>query len=118
MPKAAIIVLADTEGHEALGRVANALYAVQEFKEAGDEVKLIFDGAGVKWIGELSRSDHMYHELYQQLRDCIGGVCEYCAKAFKATEAVETEKLAYANEHAGHPSFRQMLQQGYQILTF
>jgi hypothetical protein len=50
MPKAAIIVLADTETHGDLGRVVNALEAVKELKEARDEVKLIFDGAGTQWI--------------------------------------------------------------------
>ena len=52
MPKAAIVVLADTESHGDLGRLVNALEAVKEFKEAGDDVQLIFDGAGTKWIAE------------------------------------------------------------------
>lgn len=38
MPKAAIMVLADTESKEGLGRISNALTSAQEFKEAGDEV--------------------------------------------------------------------------------
>ena len=58
MPKAAIIVLADTETHGDLGRVVNALEAVKELKEAGDEVKLIFDGAGTQWIPKLSEKAH------------------------------------------------------------
>lgn len=48
MPKAAIVVLADTETHEGLGRVVNALEAVKEFQDAGEDVQLIFDGAGTK----------------------------------------------------------------------
>lgn len=46
MIKVAIVVLADTETHGDMARVSNALRAVQEFKENGDDVKLIFDGAG------------------------------------------------------------------------
>ncbi|MEX2673759.1 MAG: DsrE family protein [Phycisphaeraceae bacterium] len=118
MSKAAIVLLAGTEGLEAMGRMANALTAVQEFKNAGDDVKLILDGAGVQWIAELSKPDHKYHGLYQQTRDRIDGVCEYCAKAFKATDAVEAEGLNYATENQGHPSFRQLMQDGYQIITF
>lgn len=45
MQKAAIVLLAGTEGYEAMGRMANALFAVKEFKQAGDEVQLILDGA-------------------------------------------------------------------------
>jgi hypothetical protein len=46
MAKAAIVVLAGTESHADLGRVTNALEAAKEFEEAGDDVEVIFDGAG------------------------------------------------------------------------
>jgi len=58
MSKVAIIILADTETHESLGRVVNALEAVKEFKDDHDDVQLIFDGAGPRWIPELSKPDH------------------------------------------------------------
>ncbi|MDP8930416.1 MAG: hypothetical protein M3O70_18070 [Actinomycetota bacterium] len=52
--KVATVVLADTDSHEALGRVVNAMVGVLEFKEAGDDVELIFDGGGTRWppVGE------------------------------------------------------------------
>ncbi len=53
MVKFAIVVFADTETHEGCRRVVNALEAVKEFKDAHDDVQLIFDGAGPKWIPEL-----------------------------------------------------------------
>jgi hypothetical protein len=118
MHKVAIVILADTESYEGLGRLANALFAAAEFKEAGDDIKIIFDGAGVKWIDALSKPDHMYHEMYQKLGDCIAGVCEYCAKAFKVNDAVEAQNLAFADEYQGHPSFRQLISSGHHILTF
>lgn len=51
MTKVAIVVMADTETHGDLGRIANALTTTKEFEEAGeagDEVTVIFDGAGTK----------------------------------------------------------------------
>ena len=39
MVKVAIVVLADTETPGDMGRVANALEAVKEFKEVKDEVR-------------------------------------------------------------------------------
>jgi len=48
--KAAIILFADTDRPEGMGRMANALTSAREFNEAGDEVLVIFDGAGVKWV--------------------------------------------------------------------
>ncbi len=49
MTKAAIILLADTETSEGMGRMANALTTVKEFQDAGDDAVLIFDGAGTRW---------------------------------------------------------------------
>jgi hypothetical protein len=46
MAKAALVVLADTNSREGLGRIANALVTAQEFDQAGDEVTIVFDGAG------------------------------------------------------------------------
>ncbi len=57
--KVAIIVLAGTETHEGWGRLVNALEVAKEFKEGGDEVTLVFDGAGTQGLAEvLIRSIH------------------------------------------------------------
>jgi len=118
MTKAAIVVLAGTESKSDLGRVVNAMEAVKEFKENGDEVRLIFDGAGVQWIGKLSEANHDYHSLFEEVRDRVDGICKYCANAFEQTEAVERAELPFADEFEGHPSFRKLIQQNYSVLTF
>lgn len=116
--KAAIVVLADTETHEQLGRVVNALEAVKEFKEAGDDVRLIFDGAGTKWVVALSKPDHLAHTLYGAVKDKVSGVCEFCAAAFGVKDAVKSCGAPLVGDYDGHPSFRTLLAQGYQIITF
>jgi len=118
MQKAAIIVLADTETLESLGRVANALMTVQEFKEAGDDVKLIFDGAGTKWVSRLSDPGHQYYDVFERVRDTVSGVCQYCADAFGVTEEVRQSDVPLADEYRGHPSIRTLLNDGYQVVTF
>jgi hypothetical protein len=118
MPKAAIIVLADTETHGDLGRVVNALEAVKELKEARDEVKLIFDGAGTQWIPKLSEKTHRAHRLFVSVEDRIAGACAYCAGAFKATEGVKAANVPLLDEYEGHPSVRQLLADGFSIITF
>ncbi len=50
MAKAALAMLADTDSREGLGRIANALVTAQEFDQAGDEVTIVFDGAGTRWM--------------------------------------------------------------------
>ncbi|WP_447973822.1 DsrE family protein [Nitrospira sp. Kam-Ns4a] len=118
MAKVAIIVFADTETHEGLGRVVNALEAVKEFKEAQEDVQLIFDGAGPKWIPELSKPDHQIHGLYEAVKDRIAGACEFCAGAFGVKDKVVACGVRLAGEFDGHPSFKTLVSQGYQIITF
>ncbi len=118
MVKVAIVVLADTETHEDMARVHNALLAAKEFKEANDDVKLIFDGAGTKWIKELSKPDHLFHELFELLKGKSTGVCSFCAGAFGVKESVLTSNIPLMEEYEGHPSFRELIVEGYQIITF
>jgi hypothetical protein len=118
MDKVAIVVLADTETHEGLGRVVNTLEAVKEFKEAHEDVQLIFDGAGPKWIPELSKPDHQIHGLYEAVKDRIAGACEFCAGAFGVKDKVVACGVRLAGEFDGYPSFKTLVSQGYQIITF
>lgn len=116
--KAVVLVLADTESHEGLGRVVNALQLAREFKASGDEVAVIFDGAGTKWPGVLSEPNHPAHGLYASVADSIAGACKYCANAFGATAGVEQAGLRLLDENEGHPSLRQYAAQGYIPFTF
>lgn len=118
MSKVAIIVLADTESHGDLGRVVNALEAVKEFKEDQEDVQLIFDGAGTKWIGELSKPDHKVKGLFDAVKDRVTGACRFCAGAFGVTHSVQAGGISLLGEYDGHPSFKKLVSQGYQIITF
>lgn len=116
--KVAMVVLADNESHEGLGRVVNAMVAARELHEAGDEVKLVFDGGGTVWPGELERTDHVAHGLWESVHGVVGGACSYCAEAFHATEGVQRAGVKLLDEYKRHPSFRSLLQDGYQVITF
>jgi hypothetical protein len=116
--KAAIVVLADTETHGDLGRVSNALMAAKELKEAGDDVRVIFDGAGTQWPGVLADPQHKSHQLWESVADTVAGACGFCAGAFGATEGLHHAKVHLMDEYHGHPSIRSLLADGYQVLTF
>lgn len=118
MEKVAVVVLADTETHGDMGRVANALQTTKELKEAGDDVVIVFDGASTKWIGELSKDGSPLNPLFNQVRDKMVGACSYCAGAFDAKEDVRTAGAALVDEYEGHPSMRKLISEGYQIITY
>ncbi|QDX39381.1 DsrE family protein [Salarchaeum sp. JOR-1] len=118
MTKAAVVILAGTEGHANLGRLVNGLEAAKEFADTeGDEVELIFDGAGTQWIPELEDEDSDYHELYQAVCD-DASACDYCSGAFGVEEAVDDAGIVTLDDHDGHPSIRSLVDDDYEIITF
>jgi hypothetical protein len=118
MAKVAIVVLADAQTHADMGRVANALTTTSECKEAGDDVTLIFDGAGTKWVRELSDPDHTLSKALEKVRDKVGGACSYCAASFGVKEDVQASDIPLLEEYEGHPSIQKLIAQDYQVVTF
>lgn len=119
MARAALVVLADTESPGDLGRVVNALVTSKEFREAGDDVRVIFDGAGTKWVAELGRSEHRYNELFQEVKDTVQGACACCAKTFGVTSEVESQDIALLpRDGSEHPSLHELASAGYEVIIF
>lgn len=118
MTKAAIVVLADTETAGELGRVVNALTTAKEFKESGDEVAVVFDGAGTQWVPALSDSGHKYSDLFEAVRDRVAGACEYCSQAYGVKDEVEETGINLLGDYEHHPSLHGYAERGYQVITF
>lgn len=118
MNKIAVIVLADTTTPEGLGRMANALEVVKEFKDSGDTVQLIFDGAATRWLAELVKPDHMLHSLYQTVEDTIAGACGFCAGAFDMEDVAASYGIPLLTEFDSHPSIRKLVYEGYTVLNY
>ena len=124
--KAAIVVLSDPKSgsqEEALGRVFNALAAAYDFKQRGDDVSVLFQGAGTRWIGQLSQEDHPAHALYKEVEDTIAGVSCGCADVFGGSEEAEASGLDLITDNpvpgtTGLPSLASLVNAGRTILTF
>ncbi len=119
MSKAAFIILAAGDTHESLGRVVNAFMGALEYSsESGGEAKIIFDGAGTQAVAEFAKKEHKYNELFEKVRGQIEGACSYCAGAFEVTEKIEAAQIPLIDEFKGHPSFKKLIDDGYQVLIF
>ena len=122
--KTAIVVLSDPHaGEEALGRVFNALAATYDFKQKHQDVQLIFQGAGTRWTGVLSKPDHPAHALYKAVEDKVAGVSAGCALVFGATADAEENGFSLITSNPvpgtpGLPSLASYVADGYSILTF
>lgn len=117
MAKLAIVVLAGTDSHADLGRVTNALQVTKEAQDEGDDVVLVFDGAGTQWVPELEDESHTAHPLYDAVSENVQ-VCDFCADAFDVGAAVDDSGAERVAEYQGHPSLRDLVVDGYEVLTF
>lgn len=79
---------------EALGRLLNALAFAHENRSAGDDVEIVFKGAGTRWPGELAKLSHPAHERYQAVRESVKGASLGCAMKYGARDEVEANGVA------------------------
>jgi hypothetical protein len=117
MPKAAVLLFADTETPEGMGRMANALTTVKEFSDAGDDAVLIFDGAGTRWVAQLA-------DAGTSTIGCSKTFATGCkahasiARAYGVKDAIETAGIPLLDDYQGHPSVRDLMVEGRQVITF
>jgi hypothetical protein len=122
--KLAIIVTSDpNRGEEALGRVFNALALASEADRRGDQVQVVFAGAGTRWPAELTKLGHPARGLYEAVRPSVAGASCGCAAVFGASESVEACGLTSLKDNTvegtpGLASIRGYLAGGYQTLVF
>ncbi|MBW6496986.1 MAG: DsrE family protein [Bacteroidales bacterium] len=118
MTKIAIVIYSDTDTMEALGKVSNAFVLANEAIDHGDDLKIIFEGAGTKWIGALEDEGHKMHGMYKALKNRITGACKYCAQAFGVKSQVEKAGVTLLDDYKDHPSMRNLVADGYNVLIF
>jgi len=123
--KTAIVILSDPKSaaDESLGRLFNALALASEARDAGDQVDIVFKGAGTRWPAELVRLDHPAHERYQSVRESVKGASLGCSMKFGAYEAcaVTGTPLLADTALAGTPGIaglRRYQQEGWNVVTF
>jgi len=121
MSKTAIIILSDPKmgSDEATSRLLNGLAAAYDFKQAGEEVKILFHGTGTRWPKVLQDESHFGNNIYEQVKDKIEGVSAACTAVWGADPA--GHDLISGNDIPGTPglpSIVKLQKDGYQVLTF
>ena len=122
--KIAIIILSDPKGgDEAVGRAFNALAVAHESLQRGDEVEVVFNGAGTRWPEELAKVSHPVNTLYNAVRESVKGASRACAAVFGATKSVEACGLPLLQDKAlagtpGLSDIRHYVADGWQTLIF
>ncbi|MFI1462957.1 hypothetical protein [Nocardia carnea] len=122
--KTAVLVMSDPNGgDEALGRMFNALAAAYDFDQAGDEVRVQFQGAGTRWPELLESPEHPAYDVYQAVRHTIAGISCGCSDLFGGREGATAAGLDLIKDNplpgtSGVASLRTLVDNGYSILAF
>jgi len=122
--KHAIVILSDPKGgEEALGRAFNALAFAADAEKAGDEVQVLFAGAGTRWPAELTKLGHPAAKLYQAVRPLVKGASCGCSEVFGAKKEVEACGVPLLRDHklegtSGLASVRALVAEGFTPLLF
>jgi len=122
--KLAIIITSDPQaGEDAFGRAFQGMALASEAKTAGDEVDVVFAGAGTRWPAELGKLEHPLNGLYSSVRETVKGASCGCADAFGAAESLDACEIPKIKDHAlsgttGVASLRRYIADGWQTQVF
>ena len=86
----------------------------------GNEAKIIIEGAAVKLIPELAKSDNPLNGLWNKnlAAGLVEGVCKACSSKLGTLEAAKAQALPLLDDMSGHPGMWGYRDKGYEIITF
>lgn len=88
-----------------------------DLHEAGNEVKIIFEGETVKLPPVFAKEKNpLYHKAL--VEDIIAGVCLACAQTMGVKKKIEELNLPLLSDMRGHAGMRRYLEDGYEVLVF
>lgn len=117
MNRIAVVIYSKLEG-AGKSAVYRAMMFVDELRRHGDDVTLVFDGAGTTALAEMLAPAHDLHRVWTQAAPALRGACRYCAKSYGVLEALEAAQVPMLGDDRGHASLRNLLLEGRQVITF
>jgi peroxiredoxin len=117
MTKIAIVIYSRLEG-AGKSAVYRGLMFADELMRSGDDVAIVFDGAGASALADLLDPANSLHRTWMKAAPALRGVCAYCAKSYGVHDALTAASVPMLTDDKGHASLRQLLVEGRQIVTF
>ena len=98
------------------GIFTHVMLNVLDMKKNKDEVGIIFESEGCKFITDYENGQNAKFEKLKE-EQLILAVCEVCAKANGALESAKKQNLPINGELSGHPPLRDWIKLGYEVIT-
>ncbi|MFO0407978.1 MAG: hypothetical protein ACK50Q_16540 [Labrys sp. (in: a-proteobacteria)] len=117
MLKIAIVIYSTLEGG-GKSAVYRGLMFADEQRRNGDDVTIVFDGAGSKTLAQMLQPDNDLHRVWTKAAPALRGVCSYCAKSYGVKETLEAAGIPLLTDDKNHASLRALLLEGRQIVTY
>lgn len=116
--KIAVFIYESTNGD--LARAFRGLSTAKEFIQAGDDVKVIFDGSGVETIAAIVDPEHQLNGLYEAIQGSIEGACGFCAisPSHNVKAKLDDVGIKLLTDNNGEASVRKYFNDGFTILNF
>jgi hypothetical protein len=99
-------------------RVESALKTARRLKDEGSDFRLIFEGAGTRWIREIVKPDHALHGLFSSVRDGAPAACRDCASAFGVEDDVRDAGILLLDDYHKDSNLNNLVSEKYQTITF
>lgn len=99
-------------------RVYRGLKTALEFKQAGDDIVVVFDGSGVETLAAITAPSHKMNPLAVALKDNIRGACGFCVTSHGVSDEIAQGGWNLLTDYKGEASVRNLVVEGYQILNF
>ena len=112
----AVVVYEDADRD--LARAYRGLLTATEFLDAGEDVTVVYDGSGVDTLAAASVAGHALNPLVEKLRSRTRGACGFCARAHGVEAEITAAGWSLLAEYKGHASIRDLMVEGYQLLSF
>lgn len=116
MSRVAVVIYTHVEADTS--RVYRALGTAGEFQEAGDDVAVVFDGAGVETLAAVSDPEHKLRGMLDAVAAQVQGACGFCARSHEVADQLATGGWTLLEDHRGHASIKSLVDSGYQVLNY
>ena len=84
--------------------------------EAGNEVKVIFEGSSVKLPSVLEEEKNPLY-LEAKEKDLLAGICVACSKAMDVYEKNQELGLELLDDMQGHAGMKAYVEEGYELVS-
>ena len=98
----------------------HVLLNAMDMKKEGNDVRIIMEGASVKLLPELFKSQHPLNQLWEKVleQQLVEGACRACASKLGTLKDAEIHNIKLIDGMAGHPSMFDFMEKGFEIITF